>query len=351
MRLTWLALPLSLVGCIGLQDFGGRGAADGGDAGALPDALDGPAGDGGGGGQGDGAAVDGRDDGSSAEGGDAGPPGTVLVPLSGDVTMVWEDSTSSVALTRLTRDAYVDANEVTVGQFRAWLTASSPNPCPGKTCTLDPGGPYERSMLWDPQDDAALGATAYREKSNCFTSSNLTNDRGDAPTFLASDDALPINCVNYGQAIAVCAFRGMRLLTEIEWYWLASGRGQKRKYPWGDTSVAACTDAILSISGNNENDCAFPQPVGTPAHDTSRDGVHDLMGSVKEWVWGGYRISSYPATVPADYIEPRRGNSSVTARGGAFAKRPSDVENRFVTPQSPTAALTDYGFRCAKTKL
>jgi formylglycine-generating enzyme required for sulfatase activity len=356
VRRRWLALPLSLVGCIGLQDFGdrdvdaGNGAGDSGDGGGLADAtLDGQASDGGG--QGDGAAATDVAAGDGAAAGDAGPPGTVLVPLSGDVTMIWEDSNATVALTHLTHDVYVDANEVTVGQFRAWLTASSPNPCAGKTCTLDPGGPYESTIRWNPDDDASVGATAYRDAGICFTSSNLSKDKGDAPTYLAGNDSLPINCVTYGQAVATCAFRGMRLLTEVEWYWMASGWGQKRKYPWGDTAATACTDALLSVSGNNENDCAFPQPVGTPAHDVSRaPGVYDLMGSVKEWVWGAYRISSFPTTLPTDYAGPSR-TSSVTVRGGAFATRPSDVENRFVTPMDPTTTSTDIGFRCAKTKL
>jgi formylglycine-generating enzyme required for sulfatase activity len=86
----------------------------------------------------------------------------------------------------------------------------------------------------------------------------------------------PINCVSEFQADAYCAWVEKRLPTEWEWEWAARGRDEARKYPWGDTEP---TMAVSACYANNTGTCIR----GAHPQDTSRDGLKDLAGNVKEW--------------------------------------------------------------------
>jgi len=331
-----LVLAAALAGCIGLQDFGAREASEG-----PPGAQTGDASDGASEGESDARA---SGDGSADAGADGsgGPEGTVLV-TGGDVSVLWPTPGGTSTL-RLTRDYYVDVHEVTVAQFRAWVDAGRPAPCPGATCSLDPGGSYADTMRWYPADDARVLADGYRNVSYCVTSSSTRL------TYTLKDDTLPINCVTFAQAAAVCHFRGMRLLTEVEWYWAAAGRGQARTYPWGETAPATCNDAIFGLDGYGMNKCNFPKPVLSAPGDVSRDGIRDLAGSLSEWVWGGpIGVSSGP--VPNDYVgEPRTASTNVTARGGWWKSAPPELETRYAWSRDPALSTDWIGFRCAKSK-
>ncbi len=343
IRLEWLGLGAVACGCFVVQDFGARpgGAVDGGASDAANDDSDAASHEAG---EGDGARdADGPETG--------GPADTIFVPTAGPVTMVWDDVDATISATRLSHDLFVDVHEVTVGQFRAWLDASAPSPCPGQTCTLDPGGPYANIMRWYPADDPSVATAEYRDTPKCERSSTLAQEAGDAPTYLVGDATLPINCVTFAQAAAICAFRKMRLLTEVEWYWLASGRGQHRKYSSGDTPPSTCADAIVGVGLTDSNSCGFPKPFPAAPGDVSRDAVHDLTGGLREWAWGTPRVGTPPSTLPDDYAGDPRTTSSVPVRGGGFVGRPLDIENRSADSRLGTRSSTQIGFRCARTKL
>jgi len=187
---------------------------------------------------------------------------------------------------------YIDQHEVTVRQFRLFLSE-----------------------------------THFRGKPPASWS---TADEPGKP----STDALPMVMVNAGDAIAYAEWAGKRLPTEAQWE-LASRSNDGRTYPWGDEPVkyarpraARQVDPIMS----------FPE-------DRSPFGVLDMAGNVYEWTSdafdpGYYRsiagqIVNDPAGAP-----PRVGRSDLIVKGGkggaGAAREPMGAEKR----------LTYVGFRC-----
>src|SRR5262249_9301812 len=82
---------------------------------------------------------------------------------------------------------------------------------------------------------------------------NAVEDAGDGraaatrPAAVAAEarGAHPINCIDYRQAEAYCAFAGKRLPTEREWEYAARGGAEERRYSWGEddpTQERACYD-------------------------------------------------------------------------------------------------------------
>lgn len=157
----------------------------------------------------------------------------------------------------------IDTTEVTVGRFRALLAA---------------GAAFAEMPLL--QDTLISG----REYCSFLGDADPTNDQ------------LPLNCVSWETASAICEALGGALPTEAQWEHAARGRGQARDYPWGDAAPRCCAvSASRSIFQGPERECGEgvgggPEEVASHASgamcdglmDASRDGVLDLGGSVSE---------------------------------------------------------------------
>src|SRR5262249_12312892 len=97
---------------------------------------------------------------------------------------------------------YLDEAEFTVGEFDALLAAQ-------------PGAITEEMP---PKRDPSSSLTA-----NCSWLGGK-----------AGTEHLPLNCVPRKTAAQICGLRGGLLPSEAQWEHAARGRGQHRKYPWGD---------------------------------------------------------------------------------------------------------------------
>ena len=100
-------------------------------------------------------------------------------------------------------------------------------------------------------------------------------------------DAQPVVCVEWSQAVAFCSAAGGRLPREAEWEYAASG-GEGRKYPWG-SEEATCARAVMDDGGIGCGE-ERPWPVCSKRAGASKHGLCDLAGNVAEWTqdcWHG----------------------------------------------------------------
>jgi len=160
----------------------------------------------------------------------------------------------------------------------------------------------------------------------------------------------PVNCVDWSQATAYCAFVGRRLPTEEEWEWAARSGDKGWKYPWGDSAPTeeranACGKECppnvkakigFAMPAHLDGDDAFPEtaPVGSFPKGDNRWGVHDLSGNVAELT------SSKFETGGSDRVE----------RGGSwFHFEAQGLSAGARERVAPTSNGMGIGFRCAKT--
>ena len=170
-----------------------------------------------------------------------------------------------------------------------------------------------------------------------------------------SHDALPINCIEPATAAELCRLRGAELPSEAQWEYAATGRGEARTYPWGDSVVQCCGAAIgkpMPCGGN-----ALP-PAGSYADvpcdgplDISRDGVLDLGGSVSEVMRDQFERYDDPDGCWASdgIVEDAlcAGDGSVrSARGASWTAGLESPRGALRKRTTGTAAAV--GFRCAR---
>ncbi len=147
---------------------------------------------------------------------------------------------------------HIDRTEVTVGQYRACVTAGACRPPSAHGADLD-----------GEHDCAAFVAATWSQ-----------SDR----------EQHPIACIDAADAYAYCVQRGKRLPTGTEWRRAARG-DDRRRYPWGDTPPT-CDQLAFRIRDRGKVRCKSPRSraVGTSTMDVSPFGVLDMAGNVSEFV-------------------------------------------------------------------
>jgi serine/threonine-protein kinase len=195
---------------------------------------------------------------------------------------------------------YVDRTEVTVGSYRACVTAG--------VCTPT----WKYASAYDENDPV-------RKEWRC---NYHRKDREDHP----------INCVSFTAASAYCAWAGKRLPTGPEWTRAARG-DDARKYPWGDT-MPRCKEVVFARYGPEKFGCS-KQPVGTGGADAhpktaSPFGALDMAGSLWEWT-----TERSPRGFPI-------------LRGGSWDSPETGIGIDARLEQSPGNGDITLGFRCVK---
>jgi len=310
----------------------------------------------------DGAPIQ-EDGGPVPPGPDGGPApsvdGGVYVP-PGTFTFLFSNESETPSTTAsFSHGFFMDVTEVTVAEFTAWVNGGRVLPKDGQT--LDPGGPYQNQMYWQAAWNNTAAANDFTPTAGtCTTADDLFSLGGPitalGPTFGSTPTTLPINCVNWYQAVAYCASMGKRLPTQAEWQYEAVGRTAGFTYPWGDAPTP--TDCSLAIwlgdgglTGNNG--CGFPLPVGSAPKGKSIDGALDIEGSLEEWIWDA---SSFQDNTPwpVDYAgtpEDAGSPDGRDIRGGSWISPLSSLQPIIPANEVETTFNTNLGFRCVKTVL
>lgn len=157
----------------------------------------------------------------------------------------------------------------------------------------------------------------------------------------SSSDGQPHICVNWYQSIEHCEARGARLPTEAEWEYTARGP-DGLVYTWGNEFIA--DHAVYG--GNTRGQAAN---VGSRPSGASWIGVHDLSGSVWEWVADRYNPDYYatlsaPATNPQG---PDTGDYQVLRGGSWCDNQTAALRGAARDGNAPIFQDGCVGFRCA----
>ena len=238
----------------------------------------------------------------------------------------------------VTLSAYgLDKYEVTVGRFRAFVNGWGYE-------GITPGAgahPRISGSGWRAEWDANLPKTKAELEASLGTC-------GNGATWTLADDTLPINCVNWYEAFAFCAWDGGRLPTEAEWEYAAAGGDENRRYPWGSEEPAYDRAVYDCAHGGTPGDCKLDDiaPVGSKPLGAGRWGHHDLAGSMNEWgldVHGDYDSSvcddcAYVINVPIRVI-----------RGGSLDDDATWLRVALRNSSITTHRYYGVGFRCAGT--
>jgi len=171
-----------------------------------------------------------------------------------------------------------------------------------------------------------------------------------------SNDAMPLNCVNWDTAREICQLLGGDLPTEAQWEHAASGRGQGRRFSWGDQPASCC---VASLARGTQCPDEGPEPSGShPPEscnglgDVSRDGVVDLGGSLAEFQRDSFRPYDDDECWAIDGIafDPycQVGDSSTFAvRGGNYQSGLGTALAALRMKYTQPSVNHTHGFRCA----
>ena len=187
------------------------------------------------------------------------------------------------------------------------------------------------------------------------TNSNLLSSPGYCTwtPSAATQETLPISCVNWWEAYAFCIWDGGFLPSEAEFVYAAAGGNQQREYPWGATdpgsrnqfAIWACYYPPSAMGGCALVDASNVAPVGTATLGAGRWGQLDLGGNVNEWTMDSFNSYISPCTDCAYLIQ---GSGSVF-HGGSFYGYPPLGLSATYRGGDPPSLRFDVGFRCART--
>jgi formylglycine-generating enzyme required for sulfatase activity len=238
----------------------------------------------------------------------------------------------------------LDKYEITVGRFRkfvdAWTAGYRPAAGSGVHTHLrgglglDPLTGTRDGAVW--ADDGWLVSDASKipaTKTAFDTALNCEPTYG-AVTWTASAGAnenMPINCINWYEALAFCIWDGGFLPSEAEWNFAASGGSEHRPYPWGSAAPSTGPYAAYAcnIKDPTSGSCRAA-PVGAFPLGNGKYGHADLSGNLWEWTmetgsgmydgagaWLGYLSTS--CNDCADLGSPGDDLAILVRRGGDFS--------------------------------
>lgn len=249
---------------------------------------------------------------------------------------------------RITRPFYMEQHELTVGQFRRFLSASGYVP----ESVADGTGGYGYRRDYDPR--RTVRGDAFEGRDPRYSWQN---------TGFAQGDDHPVVNVTWNDAQALAGWltrtEGVRyrLPTEAEWEY-ACRAGTTGYYPHGNDRAA------LAQAANTFDQSAAPlwpqwQATATPGNDgytftapvgsfaPNAFGLHDMVGNVWEWV-SDFHADDYYARSPVDDPPGPETGSVHVRRGGSWHTWPVYARCGFRNWNTATTRYTLVGIRLVR---
>jgi formylglycine-generating enzyme required for sulfatase activity len=156
-----------------------------------------------------------------------------------------------------------------------------------------------------------------------------------------TNNDVPINCVSFNVAYALCIWDHGRLPTEAEWNFAAAGGREQRVYPWKTpVSGPPITDEYANYGDANPG----PIAVGSKPLGNGRWGQSDLSGNVVEWTLDYYGDHPVPCNDCMNSAAAEFGSQ----RGGGYAMPEDALFAALRGALKPTSLRATSGFRCAR---
>lgn len=239
---------------------------------------------------------------------------------------------------QITKPFYLGVHEVTVGQFRRFVTAT------GYKTEAETDG--EGGYGWNEADGKFEGRDPKYNWKNAGFSQN---------------DDHPVVNVTWNDAVAFCAWltrqEGIeyRLPTEAEWEY-ACRAGTETMFFYGDdpeglARVGNVADGTAKSKWKNyssfdyleaRDEHIFTAPVGE--YRVNAFGLYDMHGNVYEWCSDWY--GDYESGLAVDPTGAKTGSDRV-CRGGSWSNAPPSCRSAYRYGDSPDYRDSDLGFRVA----
>lgn len=236
---------------------------------------------------------------------------------------------------RLTKAFYLGAQEVTVGQFRRFVSLT------GYRTTAEREG-----TAW-----------GYREGKW----SNFAGLTWQSPDF-DQTDSHPVTCVSWEDAVAFCEWlsqsegRQYRLPTEAEWEY-ACRAGTDTAFFWGDEPSNG-KGYLNGADSSGKPDGGFwgnpfrfhdghvrTSPVGS--YRSNGYGLYDMHGNVNEWCSDYYSSDYYSKSPVNDPTGPSGESTFRVNRGGCWVYNAGGCRSASRGCYAPSFRSIDLGFRVA----
>ncbi len=190
--------------------------------------------------------------------------------------------TGCASTTIVVHPGYVDAYEVSVARFRAWVRAGMPLPARDE--------PYFRgrtiAMGWSMSDRLYL--LPDREDFN-GTQDAPQPDRCTFRQAEGQNDDLPVNCVDPLAAVAFCWWDGKHTATLAAWQFVATDGALNRLYHYTPEELEnPCARGDVLRTTRCPRTSQILEPIDAFPMGASLDpsGIYGLRGGVREWAIG-----------------------------------------------------------------
>ncbi len=239
---------------------------------------------------------------------------------------------------RITKPFYLGMYEVTVGDFRQFVTDT------GFKTDAEKDG--EGGWGWNEAEGNFGRDPKYTWRNLGFTQT----------------DRHPVANVSWNDAVAFCGWlsqkegRTYRLPTEAEWEYACRAGTTTRFYHGDDleglAKVGNVADASLKPKWpsavwaiTSSDGYAFTSPVG--GFRPNDFGLYDMHGNVWEWCSDWYEPTYYVKSPLNDPFGPITGHDRVL-RGGGWDSRAQSLRSAVRNPLEPGYRVNDFGFRVAQ---